>query len=270
MENNNPTRLCANRSSSPDQKQGVHTTAVSADDPGVILRTLAEGANTSLVAALDWINHLSRQLEHQRLTDQPLEEQLESLSDQLNLPPVPVDTILSNLNNLRAEIPRLSETIRRVTERQEVTDNNVEQLRLLSESLDRKMDRLSADFIDRHVTDPLFKQFLGLFASLRSLASSDKATIHEEVCALAQQVECLLESHGLSLIQATEGEALDPRAHQPIQVCVTDDGALHGCIAQTFQAGLRSSERILQLARVAVFICKGTGPLESTTKGTEA
>src|SRR5205823_5866163 len=197
MTHQNSTHPFANRPSNPDQKQGLPNTTGSSSEAGDLLPQLAAGVNASLAAALGWAENLWRELEHQRLSQQRLEAQLESLCDQLNLHSASLDSILSNLNNLRAEILRLSDAIRRVTERQEVTDHNLEQVRRLSETLDRKVDRLGADFIDRHVTEPLFKQFLGILASLRSLANSEQAQIREEVCALAQYVECLLDSHGL-------------------------------------------------------------------------
>jgi molecular chaperone GrpE (heat shock protein) len=159
---------------------------------------------------------------------------------------------------------QLLDGMRAATQRQDNLDHNLGQVRLLAENLDRKMEQLTGEFIERHVTLPLFKHLAALWFSLRSLLNEPHRLSTDEVQSLADEIERLLDHHGLLVVLPSEGQPLDPHAHQPVQTHPTDNPALHGCIAGSFQPGLRNAQRVLQAARVAVFTCTQPQPKETT------
>ena len=236
------------------QGNGCATAAFSGDS-AQLLAQLGNAADATLQAAVAYASHVLLLAEQQRSAAERIEGGLEALRN-LETLHAPVAAIQGRLINLDSETSRLREGIRGVADRQEITDRNLEQLRRLAESLDRKIERLSGEFIDRHVTEPLLKEFFSIVAMLRSSDISGESPIGDAVRTVPDSLEQLMQNHGLSAIRPNEGEVLDPRLHQPIQTRPAPEPALHGCVAQTYQAGLRKSERIIQLARVAVFVRK--------------
>jgi len=99
----------------------------------------------------------------------------------------------------------------------------------------------------------LFKEFVRLYAGVQVLSD---ATRPDEAKALAESIERFLDSCGLTFIQPREGDLLDPREHQPIQHRDTEDRNLGGRVARTYIPGLSNKKRILQPARVEVFVFK--------------
>lgn len=226
--------------------------AGSNSDTAESLRQCSDAGSQTVMAAIEWAAQLTQCLGRQQLVSELLETKVDLLSERLGQLQTPLDGIQSSL---RLETSRLLDAIRATAQRQDAIDHNLEQTRRLAENLDRRMERLTDDFIDRHVTEPLFKHFAGLLSSLRSLASAPQPPPQEDINSLADGIERLLDDHGLTITQPAEGDALDPHVHQPVQMRLTDNSALHGRIAGNFQSGLRNAHRIIQPARVAVFTC---------------
>src|SRR5437773_9036338 len=148
----------------------------------------------------------------------------------------------SLLDNNRAESARVLHRIQQIADRQDTHAFNLEQTRRLIETLVQRTDQLAVDVIDRHVTDPLFKEFVRLYAGVQVLSD---ATRPDEAKALAESIERFLDSCGLTFIQPREGDLLDPREHQPMQHRDTEDRKLGGRAASTYIPGLSNKKRRL-------------------------
>jgi molecular chaperone GrpE len=73
----------------------------------------------------------------------------------------------------------------------------------------------------------------------------------EGISAIDRKLRVLLESEGVSSIDATAGGQFDPREHDAI-VTVPDTGQLEGTIVEVLRRGYRLRDRVLRPALVAV------------------
>ena len=159
-----------------------------------------------------------------------------------------VENILTkSVDSIRSEQARISSRINQLGDRLETQSFNLEQIRTLADSSIRKTEQLADDFISRHITDALFKEFTRLYATLSHVEKS------EECKTLAEDIERFLGDHGLILIQPKLGDPFDPRQHHPIKRRDAEDNMLRGRIARTFHPGLIRDQRIIQPALVEVF-----------------
>lgn len=130
---------------------------------------------------------------------------------------------------------------------------NLEQVRLLNERLAGKHDELVNDFIERQVTDNLFKEFARIHSSLQSIPGNGDPAASAEIKAIAEDIERFLDAAGLHLINPQMGDVLNPREHQPVKMVDAINTDLAGKIAGTFNPGLSREHRVVLQARVAVF-----------------
>ena len=151
------------------------------------------------------------------------------------------------------EITRLALVASSLSGRYESISYNLDQIRTMAEASARKQQELVDDFIERHVTDHLFKEFLKLQLALTRLCCNGTTDFKTELGAIAQAIESFLEESGLHIIHPLAGAEIEPREHLPVKVLFTNDQRLDGKIAETFDPGLGREQRILQPARVAVF-----------------
>lgn len=154
----------------------------------------------------------------------------------------------------RVETARVCTTLPQVLQRQETFAHNIEQLRLLTEPLARRLDELTAEFVNRHVSEPLFKELGRLCWTLNSLAEDESLDLRHEVRAQAEALGRLLDANEFQLIQPQPGDPFDPHHHQPVLRRVTEDAALHFRVARTVQPGLLTPGHVVQHARVEVFV----------------
>ena len=198
-------------------------------------------------AALNFIEQLSETLNAERLRDEQLQLGLTNLTQQVRGAEEQLAGLREETQLLRTE---QFKAIARLLQHQETHTHNLEQVRLKTESLDRKMEVLSSDFIDREVTEPLFKEMASIYEALLYRTNTP------ETQAVAQSISRFLEDHGLRLIHPAQGEPFNPREHQCLSQQASEDHALHGRIASVYRLGLSSQLRVLQAARVEVFTCK--------------
>jgi len=174
----------------------------------------------------------------------------------------------SRLDSLCAEDSQMGSHLTQIRHSQEAHGNNLEQVRLACEALSRRMDDLAGDFIQRQVSDPLFREILRTYGELRCLERSQKSDVMEEVKGVGGQLAHFLDSQGLTIINPPRGAQFDPRAHHAIERCETGVGAMHGRVACTHHLGLAQDGRIIQPARVAVFVfVQETGEKTNSKKG---
>jgi hypothetical protein len=147
----------------------------------------------------------------------------------------------------------LSQLVRGAT----VHSHNLEQLRLLCEGLARNFDELSQDVIVRQTMDPFFIALAHLYEGVYSL--SGRPTVGEaELQTIRQRIRSVLEDYNVELVHPDDGERVDPRRHQPVKQLHCADAARHGRVASTFTVGLIQRQRLIQPARVEVFIFTDT------------
>ncbi|HYM83592.1 MAG TPA: nucleotide exchange factor GrpE [Candidatus Dormibacteraeota bacterium] len=156
-----------------------------------------------------------------------LAEQLETLKAELDAVRRQADEYLAALQRERAEFSNFR---RRTAEERE------RELGLAGEDLIRKVLGLADDF-DRAID-----------ARPAELADSPWA---EGIAAIDRKLRGLLESEGVSAIDATAGRPFDPRQHEAI-ANVPASGQPEGAIVDEVRRGYRLRDRVIRPALVAV------------------
>jgi molecular chaperone GrpE len=139
---------------------------------------------------------------------------------------------------------------------------NLEQVRLQAEALARNSEKLSQDVIQRQVMDPFFVKVARLYEAVYALSGHDNLGDHD-FQPILQRIRGFLEDYNIELIHPDDGEAVDPRRHQPVKQLRSPDASRHGRIASTFNVGLVHGVRVVQPARVEVFIFADATPVNS-------
>jgi molecular chaperone GrpE len=170
-----------------------------------------------------------------------LVEQIEALTAERDAAAKERDEYLAALQRERAEFQNFR---RRTSEERE------RELGLAGEDLIRKVLALADDF-DRAIA-----------GRPESLATDSWA---DGVAAIDRKLRALLESEGVSPIEAAPGEAFDPRRHEAI---ANIPSAAHpeGTIVDEVRRGYRLRDRVIRPALVAV----ATGPDTDAADGTAA
>jgi molecular chaperone GrpE len=160
---------------------------------------------------------------------------IEALTGERDAARKQADEYLAGLQRERAEFANYR---RRTTEEREAM------LGLAGEDLIRKVLVLADDF-DRAI-------------DARPEAIADDPWV-EGVTAIDRKLRALLESEGVSQIDASSGTQFDPREHEAI-ASVPGTGRADGEIVEEVRRGYRLRDRVVRPALVAVAATDGAGP----------
>jgi molecular chaperone GrpE (heat shock protein) len=160
-------------------------------------------------------------------------------------------------SSLPREITKNADSNARILQRLDTIDHNLEQVRLLADTTVQKQQALVDDFIERRVTDHLFREFLNIQFALARYSANGNPNLKGDIQSIAEAIEAFLTESGLRIIHPLPGAAFEPREHQPVKVVSAEYGQGDGTIAETFTPGLSRSHRVIQPARVAVFKANG-------------
>jgi molecular chaperone GrpE (heat shock protein) len=220
------------------------------------IESLANHFRQAVPLAKERDEELERRYRDLHLAQRQLATASSRLEEQLTKTNLGLARVELKVDKLANEIARQASVASSLLGRHESISFNLEQIRTLAETSAQKQQELVDDFIERHVTDHLFKEFSNLRSTLARIASNGTVDFKSEVAAIAEAIESFLAESGLRIINPPTGAAFEPREHQPIKVNLTDDGRLEGTIAETLNPGLSRDHRVLQPARVAVFRAK--------------
>jgi hypothetical protein len=148
-----------------------------------------------------------------------------------------------------------------------VNAHNLEQVRLQTEMLARNAEKLSQEVILRQVMDPFFVALARFYEAVYALSGRSDVS-DADLQSIQQRIRGFLEDHNVELIHPDDGEPLDPRRHQPVKHRCAPDSDSHGRIASTFNVGLVHGQRVVQAARVEVFIFADAPSENSAQKST--
>lgn len=151
---------------------------------------------------------------------------------------------------------QLETQLHQVGQRLETHGYNVEQLRLSVDALGRQFGELKSDCIERQVIEPVCKEMARSYGALWGLLDLEDNLKNSEIKNLAGRLEQMLDSFGLRLINPKSGDGFNPREHEPIGECETSDAQFHRRIASTCRVGLYSAKRVVQTAKVKVFVVR--------------
>jgi molecular chaperone GrpE len=152
------------------------------------------------------------------------------------------DEYLAALQRERAEFVNFK---RRTAEEREAS------LGLAAESLIRKVLALADDF-DRAIES-------------RPESHADDPWV-EGIAAIDRKLRQLLESEGVTQIEATRGTPFDPRDHEAV-ANVADSGLPEGHVVEELRRGYRLRDRVIRPALVAVSQGGSSGNEPTTTSG---
>ena len=153
--------------------------------------------------------------------------QIETLQGELAVASQAGEEYLAALQRERAEFQNF---------RRRTAEERLRELGLAGEDLIRKVLTVADDF-DRAIE-----------ARPPSIAGDPW---FEGIAAIDRKLRQLLESEGVTLIDATAGKPFDPREHEAI-VNVSDTGRAEGEIVEEVRRGYRLRDRVLRPALVAV------------------
>ena len=173
-----------------------------------------------------------------------------------------VGTLEPTLSALSRELARSADLGARMLHRLETIEFNLEQVRVLADASVQKQQQLVDDFIERRVTDHLYKEFLNIKFALARYSANGSPNLKADIQSIADAIEAFLTESGLRIILPQPGAPFDPREHQPVKLVAPINGLADGTIAETFTPGLSRSHRVIQQARVAV--CKANGAKNTT------
>ena len=160
-----------------------------------------------------------------------------------------LETIEQRLESLESEIQRGWQQWAEIPRAIAVLEKNLQQVRLLVERTAERVDRLSEEFVEREVKEPLLRDIGALYHALREAMVNESDGIRS----VAEYARALLESKGASLIEPEQGERFNPGEHRPIERISTTSKSMEGCIAKLRRVGLRFNGRIIQQAWVALY-----------------
>ena len=153
--------------------------------------------------------------------------QIETLQTELDTARKASDEYLTALQRERAEFQNF---------RRRTTDERMRELGLAGEDLIRKVLAVADDFDRAIETRP---------------ASIANDPWFDGIAAIDRKLRLLLESEGVTAIDATAGKPFDPREHEAI-ANVPDTGREEGEIVEELRRGYRLRDRVLRPALVAV------------------
>jgi len=160
-----------------------------------------------------------------------------------------LESIEQRLESLESEIQRGWQQGADISRASAVLKKNLQQVRLLVERTADRVDRLSNEFVEREVKEPLLKDIGALYHALREAMINESDGIRS----VAEYARAVLESKGVSLIEPEQGERFNPAEHLPIQKIPTPIKTLERCIAEPRRVGLRFNGRVVQPALVALY-----------------
>jgi len=175
----------------------------------------------------------------------------------------------SATNGLKKQVAQVDSHLIQMQDAQEPLEHNLDQLRSQSDGIARKIENLSAGFIERYVREPQFIELNRILNSLLALEQIGEDGLADGIHAVRQDIERHFESQGLKIIHPQVGEQFNPNQHQPIERQETNDQPKHGRIARVYQSGLEGPERTVQPARVAVFVFKENDEIKSKSEERE-
>lgn len=225
------------------------------------LSSLLEALADTLIEAVPVISRLEEQANRHRhqhlLAQQRTEALMARHSEHMAQVSQRMVAMEQAINSLVRETARYAEPHARVVQHLEGINFNVEQVRRLVEAVVQKQQELVEDFIERQVTDRIFRHFLEVYFTLRRSSANGNPIPQGDVVAAADAIESILAESGVNLIHPDAGAPFDPREHHPIKVITGRDGQLDGTVAETFFPGLIRGHRVIQQARVAVLKVDG-------------
>ncbi len=205
--------------------------------------------------AVSWGSKLSARSEDLEARQRNAEKSLADSRCQLDQIESRLENNESKMNALRDNQARISAQIQKLIDRLSTLTQNLDQTRIFSEAISRRIDKLANDFIEREVREPLFKDVLQLYESFDILNESMSSPKNISG-GLTFHFKQFLDRYGLKIICPEVGSTFDPKKHQSIDQQEAPKKELEGQIAGIYHSGLYRDGKIIRPAQVAVFVSK--------------
>jgi len=179
-----------------------------------------------------------------------LQERMERIDRRL-------ESLEPSLNKLLREVEGLSSAVA-------VFERNLEQVRLLMERGVAKADRLSQEFIEHQVREPLLKGIGNLYSDMRQVMNDG-----DGMAFVMERTRTLIESHGIRLIDPKEGTPFDPREHQAIESLPTSSKRMGRRVAKVHRVGLKGNGRVIQQALIGLYFVEKSASRQEKEQGGE-
>ena len=101
------------------------------------------------------------------------------------------------VNNICSSQKILSDNVAELSSKTETAAINLHQTRLLTERVAQRIDNISQEFIDRHIIEPILKDFGSFYNTLRTMKQTDKIDMNY----LVEQFDLILDSYEIKLIK---------------------------------------------------------------------
>ena len=145
---------------------------------------------------------------------------------------------------------------------------NLESIRTLLESVSEANRKLTEQFYDEQIIEPVARSLFPLADfTVKAEESLREDTPRYQLAlqyftSIQTQLDQFLLNFGIERFQHETEEPFDPKVMKPIKTIQTRDERLGGLIAESLLCGFKKQERILRAETVSLFKCEDTSTEE--------
>ncbi len=162
------------------------------------------------------------------------------------------------LESLESALKKLSQQLEGLSPAVGAFEKNLEQVRLLTERTVARVDRLSSEFIERQVREPLLKEVGDVYNEMRRTVNDG-----DGMAFVMDRTRKLMECEGVRVVEPKKGASFDPREHEAIESVATSRKKLDRRVAIVHRVGFRMNGRVIQQALVGLYFFQGSSPSEN-------
>ena len=149
---------------------------------------------------------------------------------------------------------------------------NLESLQILLETINETNRKLSGQFYDEQIIQPMTRSLFPLLdftikveKSLKDNAPRYQLAL-QYIAAIQTQLDQFLINFGIERFHHETEEPFNPRIMKPIKSILTNDKRLNDLVAESLLCGFKEQERVLRLETVSLFKYQDTLINERNTK----
>ena len=238
----------------------------SGSEPNARVRTGLERAFSGLMQHLQdrqaWREHVTATLDTVNRTAMENSESLRAAVSAIGRLEAAAKKEADARAALHAGLAKLETQLAQLAKENAAQTYNIKQVRLQGEGLARNFEKVSQEDIAREIKNPFFVAFARLYEEVFALGGREQVG-GDVLQPILSRIRGFLEDNNVAIIHPDDGEPLDPCRHQPVKRVPSPDPNKHGHVASTFNVGLADGRRVIQPARVGLYIFTDATPVDS-------
>lgn len=149
---------------------------------------------------------------------------------------------------------------------------NLESLQTLLETINETNRKLSAQFFDEQIIQPMIRSLFPLIDFTNKAKESLKENTHryqlalQYIAAIQTQLDQFLINFGIERFHHITEEPFNPKIMKPLKSIHTNDKRLNGLVAESLQHGFKKQDQILRPETVSLYKYQHTQIQERSTE----